>query len=150
MAKDTRAILTGNGAYQTKLSSGNYEFYADEPKHLGGLGSAPDPIDLLMGSLAACTIITLKMYLDRKGWKYDSMDVNISTQVDRIDNAAPFNSEERKRIRDGKLRRIHKTIIMKSSLNREQLERILEIAGKCPVNKLLNESCYISDDIQTV
>jgi putative redox protein len=150
MAKTTKAVLTGKGAYQTRLTAGNYEFYSDEPIEAGGSGTAPDPMELLFGSLAACTIITLKMYLDRKNWKYDSLNVSITTQVDRIENAAPLNAEERKHVREGRLRRIHKIIQMKSNLDSEQLERILEIAGKCPVNKLLKESAYITDEIQPV
>ncbi len=150
MAKITKAVLTGIGTYQTKLTTGNYEFYSDEPIESGGSGTAPDPMELLFGSLAACTIITLKMYLDRKGWMYESMDVSITTQVDRIENAALLHAEERKLVREGRLRRIHKTIHLKSNLDVEQLERVLEIAGKCPVNKLLKESAYITDEIQTV
>jgi len=149
MSKTTKAALTGKGAYQTRLTTGNYEFYSDEPIAAGGSGTAPDPMELLFGGLAACTIITLKMYLDRKGWTYDSLEVNITTQVDRVENAAILNAEERKRIREGRLRRIHKVIHMKSNLDLEQLERVVEIAGKCPVNKLLKDSAYITDEIQT-
>lgn len=148
MSKITKAMLTGKGAYQTRLTTGNYEFYSDEPIAAGGTGTAPDPMELLFGGLAACTIITIKMYLDRKGWAYDSLDVSITTQVDRVENAAILNTEERKRVRDGRLRRIHKIIHIKSNLDLEQLERIVEIAGKCPVNKLLKESAYITDEIQ--
>jgi uncharacterized OsmC-like protein len=149
MSKTTKAVLTGKGAYQTKLTTGNYEFYSDEPIAAGGSGTAPDPMELLFGGLAACTIITLKMYLDRKGWTFNSLDVSITTQVDRIENAAILNAEERKRVREGRLRRIHKVIHIKSNLDLEQLERVVEIAGKCPVNKLLKESAYITDEIQT-
>lgn len=150
MAKLTKATLTGKGAYQTKLTTGNYEFYSDEPIESGGSGTAPDPMELLFGGLAACTIITLKMYLDRKGWKFDTLDVSITTQVDRIENAALLNAEERKRVRDGRLRRIHKIIHLKSNLGEDELERVIEIAGKCPVNKLLKESSYITDEVQTM
>jgi putative redox protein len=150
MSKITKAVLTGNGTYQTRLTTGNYEFYSDEPIAAGGTGTAPDPMELLFGGLAACTIITLKMYLDRKGWKYDSLDVSITTQVDRVENAAILNAEERKRVREGRLRRIHKIIHLKSDMNQEQLERVVEIAGKCPVNKLLKESAFITDEVQTV
>jgi putative redox protein len=150
MAKRTTAVLTGQGAYLTKLSTGEYTFYSDEPIESGGTGKAPDPMELLFGSLAACTIITLKMYLDRKKWSFETLDVSITSQVDRIENSALLNPEERKRVNGGRLRRIHKRIALKSELSEEQLLKVIEIAGKCPVNKLLSSSSYITDEIQTV
>lgn len=147
MAKTVTATLTGEGTYHTRLKAANHTFYSDEPIDLGGSDKAIDPMIMLLGSLASCTIITCKMYLDRKNWEFRDFKVDVTTSVERVENAAILTDEERKRVNNGRLRRIHKHISIGGDLDEQQLEKVKEIAGKCPVNLLLKSSCYITDDI---
>lgn len=148
MAKITSVSWTGESLYHTKIQSGKHTFYADEPEETGGTDKAPTPVEMTLGALGACVVITVKMYLDRKKWSFKSLDVDVTMKVDRIDNAAPLNELERKLVNNGRLRRIHKVMKIRGDFTEEQLSKIREIGGKCPVNKMLSASAYITDEIQ--
>ena len=47
--------------YLTEIEVGPHRFTADEPPALGGGNRGPAPYDLLLGSLGACTAITLPL-----------------------------------------------------------------------------------------
>ena len=148
MAKTTTVSWSGDSLYHTKIKSGNHTFFADEPLESGGTDKAPTPVQMTLGALGACVVITIKMYMDRKKWEFSSLDVDVTTQVDKIENAAPLSDQERKLVNNGRLRRIHKVIKIKGDFTEEQLSKIREIGSKCPVNKMLSASSYITDEIQ--
>ncbi|HAC15118.1 MAG TPA: hypothetical protein DCE78_04130 [Bacteroidetes bacterium] len=150
MAKTTTVSWTGESLYHTKIQSGKHTFYADEPIESGGTDKAPTPVQMTLGALGACVVITIKMYLDRKNWTFSSLDVDVTTQVDKIENAAPLSEPERKLVVFGRLRRIHKVIRIKGNFTEEQLTKIRDIGSKCPVNKMLSASSYITDEIQLI
>src|SRR5688572_26912621 len=73
---------TGTEKYACTLHWRNGTILSDEPATSGGGDKGPDPHSLLLSSLAACTLITLRMYIDRKGWDVPSLSVkaNMFTQ----------------------------------------------------------------------
>lgn len=111
--------------YTTELSTSVHEFIADEPKDKGGAAKGPSPIELLAASLASCTVITLRMYIDRKEWDVKSINaevkIDISNKVTSIERSLSFNGE----------------------LDKKQRERLLVIANKCPVHKILEQPIEI-------
>ncbi|MFC3714266.1 OsmC family protein [Sphingoaurantiacus capsulatus] len=68
--------------YLTEIEVGAHRFTADEPPALGGGDKGPAPYDLLLGSLGACTAITLRMYAERKGWNPTRIEVDLALQRD--------------------------------------------------------------------
>ncbi len=115
-------------SYTTELSSGKHLILADEPLSLGGKDTGMEPGQLLCASLASCTNITLRMYINRKEWEVTS----IETSVDFKEN----ESGEKALIRQ---------IKFNGSLDEKQLTRLMNIADKCPVHKMLEKGM----DIQT-
>ncbi len=107
----------------TEVKTADKNFFVDEPIEIGGTDLAPNPIEYFLGSLAACTTITLQLYAKRKGWNTGKIEV--------IADLDTNDSQDKK---------IIKTIRFENQLSTEQIERLLAIAEICPVAKLISES----------
>lgn len=69
---------TRRANYATEVQSGSRQFICDEPVARGGQDAGPTPTELIVGALAACTSITLRMYADRKGWDVEAIHVSVN------------------------------------------------------------------------
>ncbi|NQY28632.1 MAG: OsmC family protein [Flavobacteriaceae bacterium] len=49
----------------------------DEPESVGGKNTTAAPLKYLLGALASCTVITMKMYANRKQWDVGNIDINV-------------------------------------------------------------------------
>lgn len=111
-----RATL--DDSYLTSMTIRTHTFTADEPVDVGGTDAAATPIELLMGSLASCTAITIRMYAVRKAWPLTGVDV----QVDYASTPTPL---------------LVKHVTLRGGLDDAQRARLIDIANRCPVSKLL-------------
>src|SRR5256885_16558216 len=75
----------GDQKYQCTIEWRNGKFIADEPPSTGGRDTGPDPHTLLLSSLVSCTLITLRMYIDRKGWDIPNFAVNANWYEEKKD-----------------------------------------------------------------
>jgi putative redox protein len=99
---------------------GGHEIVVDEPADRGGTDTGPRPTQLLAASLAGCTAITIEMYADRKGWEIGPIEVEVEMGYDGpVPNAFDV--------------KVH----LPAELDDEQRRRLLVIATKCPVHKVL-------------
>lgn len=113
----------GTDKYQCTIEWRNGKFISDEPASIGGQDSGPDPYTLLLSSLASCKLVTLRMYIDRKGW-----------QVDNIAISANLYQETKN---ETTITIIDCDLLFLSPVSDEQKVRLLEFATKCPVSKML-------------
>jgi putative redox protein len=118
--------------YKTIVVWRNGEFITDEPVSSGGKDLGPDPYTLLLSSLAACTLATLRMYIDQKQWQIPEIfvEVNMSQEKD-----------------DYLITTIERKISFNDAISEEQKERLLLIAKKCPVSRLLENQIVLSTKI---
>ncbi len=79
----------GTQKYLCKISWRNGEFLMDEPESIEGKDLGPDPYSTLLASLAGCTLSTLRMYIDRKGW--DIPEINIALNMSQ-ENASELET----------------------------------------------------------
>jgi putative redox protein len=105
----------------------------DEPADKGGGDTAPDPLQLLLSALGACTTVTLQMYAARKQWKLDRVDVQL--RLNPEGTPASGNLIERQ-------------ITLTGELDAEQRQRLLQVAEACPVHKLLAGEVRIQTGLQ--
>ncbi len=113
---------------------------ADEPVSAGGLDSGPNPYDLVLAGLGACTSMTLRLYADHKGLPLERVSVQLKHS--RIHAQDCENCETK----EGRVDRIDRVLTLTGNLDAEQRQRLLEIADKCPVHRTLTSEI----DIRTV
>ncbi|HVT57513.1 MAG TPA: OsmC family protein [Thermoanaerobaculia bacterium] len=129
-------VGTGPGLAQ-EIRAGRHHLRADEPVAAGGTDLGPNPYDLLLAALGACTSITLHLYAARK--KMPLVGVRVRLRHSRI-HAEDCATCETKQ---GMLDHIDLEIELTGPLTAEQRARLLEIAGHCPVHRTLDSEIDI-------
>jgi putative redox protein len=105
----------------------------DEPVDVGGTDAGPTPIEGLLAALGACTAMTLRMYAQRKGWALRKVSV-------RLDHEQLSRAECLDCPPDAELPlvdRIGCAVVVEGDLDAEQVDRLLDIARRCPVHRVL-------------
>ena len=110
---------------------------ADEPTEVGGNNFGPTPYELVSAGLAACTAMTIKMYVARKGW--DLQNVEVHTSYDKKHKADCDNCESP----TAKIDTFEREIKVTGNLDEAQKAKIMEIADKCPVHKTLHTETQV-------
>ena len=124
--------LTGHIGQQKYLCTINWrngQLIMDEPESIGGGDLGPDPYTSLLASLAGCTLSTLRMYIDRKGWDIPELSVSLNMKQEASTEL---------------ITHIERIISFPEGLSDEIKERLLVIAGKCPVSKILENKIVIN------
>lgn len=119
-----KAVL-GTVDYAVAIESGPHRLAADEPVARGGHGSGPGPYDLVLAGLAACTVITLRMYAERKHWQLGAIRAELT------------------HAKVGKRSQFTRVLAFEADLSPDQLARLAEIAEKTPVTLTLKEGADI-------
>ncbi|HQW69076.1 MAG TPA: OsmC family protein [Flavobacterium sp.] len=122
----------GQQKYLCTINWRNGQFIMDEPTSIEGNDLGPDPYTTLLASLAGCTLSTLRMYIDRKGW--DIPEIKISL------NMSQETTPELETI-------ITRDISFSTEVDEETKKRLLIIAEKCPVSKILKNKITIPTTI---
>jgi len=132
-----RVTETREGQFQQAIAIGPHRIVADEPLAVGGLDSGPNPYDLLLAGLGACTAMTLRLYADRKNLPLERASVSLRHgKVHAVDCAA---CETKERMID----RIDRAITLEGPLDEDERAKLGEIADKCPVHRTLESEIEI-------
>lgn len=138
-ARPTRTVIVRGrttGLAQ-QITVGDHHLSADEPVEDGGTDTAPNPYDLLLAALGACTSMTLALYARRKQWPLEAVTVHLRhSKIHAADCAACET-------REGRLDRIERDVELSGPLDDQQRARLLEIANKCPVHRTLTSEVEI-------
>jgi putative redox protein len=134
--------LKNENKYLTDVKTSRHHFQIDEPERVGGTDKAPDPVDISLGALGACTAMTLKMYYLHKELDWSQIDVHVRSELRKIDKETA-SDELKAMANNGKVRHIEKTIYIKSDMDDKMIERASMIAEKCPVNLMMKNSCQM-------
>ena len=121
------AEATGNGRFQVLVQAGSHQLVMDEPVEVGGLGTGPNPFDLLCAALASCTLMTLKLYAENKGWTLDRLGVRVTHHKGSAERRDRFDR-----------------VLDLGNVTDEQRDRLLKIAQRCPVDLLLERGADVT------
>jgi uncharacterized OsmC-like protein len=131
-------VIHGDGeGFHQEIFVDSHRLAADEPPESGGSGRGPDPYDLLLASLGACTSITLTMYAQSEGLPLRGVTTRLQHSNVHADDCAECETEE------GKIDWIELHIELDGPLSDEQRSQLLEIAEKCPVHQTLTSETVI-------
>lgn len=134
-------VETGLGRFQAMVASGHHRLIADEPESFGGFDSGPSPYDYLAAALGACTVMTLRLYAERKGLPVDRIGTRVRHEKVHAEDCA--DCSDRLKANGGRIDRFERIITIDGDLEPEVRARMLEIADKCPVHRTLESGAAI-------
>ncbi len=123
--------LGKNDGYRVTINSRQHQYYIDEPTQDGGTDVAQTPTETVMGALGACIAITIKMYAERKQIPLERIEIALDFERFSGKDYPDYAGEELF------VHEIRESIVLHGDLTPEQKDRLLEIAGKCPVARLI-------------
>ncbi|MBP4138372.1 OsmC family protein [Flavobacterium geliluteum] len=126
----TTIVSIGKQKYKTEIQAKNHIIVADEPVELGGQDLGFTPTELLESSLASCTAMTIRMYADRKGWELDGVEIKVGYKKNVNTNQITFIKE----------------IQLFGKLSNEQLDKLMEIGAKCPIEKIITGNIVVQSN----
>ena len=106
--------------YRNDITAGRHQLLADEPPSAGGQNAGPAPYEYILAGLGACTVMTLTMYAERKGWQLGDIDLDLRLLKDETGAT-----------------HIERDLRCSAALSDEQWTRLLDICSKTPVTKTL-------------
>jgi putative redox protein len=125
------AVTTDEKKYLQDIAIGHHRLQADEPVSIGGGDAAPDPYELLLGALGACTAITVQMFADRRRWPLEKVYVRLSHAKSHAQDCAQCDSP------GAKLDRVELAIELQGNLTEEQRRKLMDVADHCPLHRTL-------------
>jgi ubiquinone/menaquinone biosynthesis C-methylase UbiE/uncharacterized OsmC-like protein len=125
MNKTVTVSLAPGHTYQQTIAAGHHNVISDVATTAGGADGGPDPKDLALGALGACTAMTIIMVAAKRKWDLKSVSVTVTLTEETDPN-------------DKKLRIavITEDISVTGNLSDAELADIKAAAAKCPVYKL--------------
>ncbi len=125
------------GQLKQAIRIGSHRIQADEPVEAGGEGTGPDPYQLLLSALGACTSMTLLLYSRQKQWPLSGVKVTLRHEKIHAEDCAECETKS------GMLDHIEREITLEGKLSPEQRDRLLAIANRCPVHRTLTSEIRI-------
>ena len=134
-------IVRSRPGLSASVEVGDHRLAVDEPVEAGGANAGPNPYDLLLAALGACTVITVRLYAQRKGWRLDDVEVRLSHERIHAQDCAECET------REGYVHRITKSLSLQGALDAEQRQRLAEIAERCPVQRTLTHEIVVNQTL---
>jgi putative redox protein len=128
-----RTVIVNSGIvrYAQNISVGPHLLQADEPRDSGGNDVGPNPYELLLSALGACTSMTLCMYAERKQWPLQGVQVRLAHSRIYAEDCAACDTKQ------GTLNQIDVEISLIGDLSEDQRQRLMAIADRCPIHRTL-------------
>ena len=127
------------GGTRVALSNGRHDWSGDEPLEKGGEDTGPNPWEMLLGSLAACTLITLVLYTRHKGIELEGVSARYT--YEKV--PAPEGQK-------GMVDRLTSHVTIQGEYDEPVRKRLEQIVGRCPVHKTIESGAHVVDEVEFV
>ncbi|KAB7770162.1 OsmC family protein [Xanthomonas maliensis] len=124
-------VVTGAVPYTVTIDDGQHQWQGDTQPANGGADAGPDPEAQVLGALGACTAITVSMVAARKQWPLTAVHVHLRYSE-----------------RAGSVTTIERELVLEGALDDAQRTRLLEVAEKCPIHRLLTGEVRVATALQ--
>jgi uncharacterized OsmC-like protein/pimeloyl-ACP methyl ester carboxylesterase len=135
LLEHVRIMETGEGKFQNAVQAGRHRMFADEPESFGGTDTGPSPYDFLSIALGACTSMTLRIYAEHKQLQLGRVRVDVSHA--KVHARDCEECTENERAGGARIDRFERRIVVEGEISPDLRDKIIEIAGKCPVHRTL-------------
>lgn len=132
--KQQSEVILSEKKYLGEAKMRNHFVVLDEPIKSGGGDTGPTPVEYLLTAIGGCVSMTLRMYAERKGWNLGKIKVIVSQKEELTSKGIKKSLVEE--------------ISFENKITAEQKIKLLEIAGKCPVAKMVKGETAIATSIQ--
>jgi putative redox protein len=130
-------VLHSRGSFRTEVEAGPHHWVLDEPADVGGNGEGPTPYDMLAAALGGCTAMTLNFYAKREKLPLEGVDVTVTHDRQHAKDCADCTTQA------GYIHRFKVEIKLLGPLDEEQKQKLLTIAGRCPVARTLSSEMRV-------
>lgn len=127
--------------YRTAIHIRQHTVLADELVQDGGTDAAPTPMEILLGTVGACIAVTTLAYAQRKGWALEGVSVNLDMERIKRDDYPTYTGDA------AFVHEIREEIQFEGALTEQQKERLLSVAGKCPVHLTLENPVFFQQTL---
>jgi len=131
-------VRGGVTGFTQEIQAGAHRLTADEPVSAGGNDAGPSPYEFLLAALGSCTSMTIAMYARRKAFPLIAVTVRLRHFKVHAQDCADCETKE-----ESRLDRIERDIQLDGGLTAQQREKLMEMAGKCPVHRSLESKITI-------
>ena len=132
-------ILHARGSFRTEVEAGPHKFVFDEPAEAGGGGEGPTPYDALAAALGGCTAMTLRFYANREKLPLEGVDIKVTHDRQHAKDCIDCMTQS------GYIHRFRMEITLHGPLDEMQRAKLLDVAGRCPVAKTLQNEIKIDE-----
>ncbi len=137
----TPIIVRSEHGYQTAINIRDHTVIADEPLHDGGTDTGPTPLEIFVGTLGACIAVTTRAYAQRKNWPLEGISVELEMERFKREDYPSYTGDA------PFVHQIRECIRFEGPLSDDQKERLMKIAGKCPVHVVLENPVYFVEEL---
>ena len=128
--------------FTTEIKVRDFEFISDEPRNLGGANKGPNPVEYVLGALAACQEIVIKAYAGQLGIEVQEVRVEASGDLNlegffNLSDARPgFNAVN------------YKTIITTEETDPQKLQLLKDFSNeRCPVLDIISNPVPVNGEV---
>lgn len=127
-----------------KVTARNHTITIDEPIEKGGTDTGMNPVEMLLGSIAACLTLTISIYAEAMGVQVD--DIQVEAEGDL--NSAGMKGSAR--VRPG-FYKIRPHISVKTDAAPEIFQQVIDLAVlRCPVEDSISKGVEFDEPVVTI